>query len=330
MSKPEDAGREPSWVPARAVVRAPRRETDWNTTIIAAGSFLLHFGALSSIYSDWTDPIVDEGLTIARLVETARDLPTAPEIETSKEETPETAAPRPADKPGATSTLPKKTGESGSSGISGKRPTQDSAAAIADQMARLDAEMLATLNSTGPATDRVLRDGVLPLEDLVDVENRAASYRPGISFGPSTTRIPGESTSTLSDLGRTGNGDPPVGSGSARAVRPPPSSGRIGVGDPAVGDVPGAAGVIAGLQGAFRRCYTKGLELDPGMRGGVRVTARIGPNGEVVSAGTSVSGTVSGAVAACMAGKISGAQFSPPTGGGTATLVVPITVVPQQ
>jgi hypothetical protein len=31
-----------------------------------------------------------------------------------------------------------------------------------------------------------------------------------------------------------------------------------------------------------------------------------------------------------MAGKIYGAQFSPPTGGGTATLVVPITVVPQQ
>lgn len=330
MSKPDDAGREPSWVPARAVVRAPRREVDWNTTIIAAGSFLLHFGAFSSIYSDWTDPIVDDGLTIARLVETARELPTAPEIETQKEEEPEHSKPSPSEKPGATATLPAKTsGERGSGGISGKRPAPDSAAGIADEMAKLDAEMLATLNSNGPATDRVLREGVLPLKDLADVENRAASYRPGISFGPSTTRVPGESTGTLADLGRPGGGDPPIGSGSARAVRPPPSSGRIGVGDPASGDVPGASGVIAGLQGAFRRCYMAGLRDDPEMKGSVRITVKIGPNGEVMSASPTPSGTVSAKVASCMAGKIAGAQFARPTGGGTATLLVPISVIPQ-
>ncbi|HVY46996.1 MAG TPA: energy transducer TonB, partial [Minicystis sp.] len=32
-------------------------EIDWTTTIIAAFSFLFHFGAVGSIYSDWMDPV---------------------------------------------------------------------------------------------------------------------------------------------------------------------------------------------------------------------------------------------------------------------------------
>ncbi|HSU39135.1 MAG TPA: energy transducer TonB, partial [Polyangiaceae bacterium] len=33
---------------------------DWNTTMIAALSFLIHFLALGSIYSDWLDPVIDD------------------------------------------------------------------------------------------------------------------------------------------------------------------------------------------------------------------------------------------------------------------------------
>ena len=36
-------------------------------TIIAAFSFLLHFGLVGALYSDWTDPIVDEGISVGTL-----------------------------------------------------------------------------------------------------------------------------------------------------------------------------------------------------------------------------------------------------------------------
>ena len=42
-------------------------DIDWTTTIIAAFSFLFHFGAVGSIYSDWMDPIVDGQLRTYRV-----------------------------------------------------------------------------------------------------------------------------------------------------------------------------------------------------------------------------------------------------------------------
>src|SRR4029079_17934061 len=33
---------------------------DWNTTIIAALSFLFHFMLLGAVYSDWLDPGIDD------------------------------------------------------------------------------------------------------------------------------------------------------------------------------------------------------------------------------------------------------------------------------
>jgi hypothetical protein len=75
----------------------------------------------------------------------------------------------------------------------------------------------------------------------------------------------------------------------------------------------------------FRRCYQNGLDReDPEMAGSVRVTARIGPNGEVVSTSTAIGGTVSGTVAACIASKVAGAQFSAPKNGQGAVLAIPV------
>ena len=48
--------------------------------------------------------------------------------------------------------------------------------------------------------------------------------------------------------------------------------------------------VVAGMAAGFRRCYNNGLKEDPNMKGSVRVTARIGPNGEVLSASASGGG----------------------------------------
>src|SRR5262252_10634229 len=37
-------------------------QIDWNLTIIAAFSFLLHFGLIGAMYSDWMDPVVNEDI----------------------------------------------------------------------------------------------------------------------------------------------------------------------------------------------------------------------------------------------------------------------------
>ena len=41
-------------------------------TIIAAFSFLFHFGMVGAIYSDWMDPVVDDELDIAGLIDSVK------------------------------------------------------------------------------------------------------------------------------------------------------------------------------------------------------------------------------------------------------------------
>jgi TonB family protein len=81
------------------------------------------------------------------------------------------------------------------------------------------------------------------------------------------------------------------------------------------------------MRGALRACYKRALDEDPNMHGTVRVTASIAPNGEVKSVQPAASGLSSNMVA-CVTRVVRGAQFSAPEGGG-ATLVIPMTFVPQ-
>src|ERR1700722_13172001 len=64
-------------------------QIDWSLTIIAAFSFLLHFGLVGGMYSDWMDPVVNDDLSAAlvHMVQT----PEPPPIETA-EETPTASA----------------------------------------------------------------------------------------------------------------------------------------------------------------------------------------------------------------------------------------------
>lgn len=92
-------------------------------------------------------------------------------------------------------------------------------------------------------------------------------------------------------------------------------------------EIPGLAKVIGGLQGGFRRCYQAGLDREsPDMAGGVRVTVKIGPNGDVMSTSAAPSGNLSSSVVACMVGKIRGAQFPKTPSGAPAVFVVPISM----
>ena len=64
-------------------------QIDWSLTIIAAFSFLLHFGLVGAMYSDWMDPVVNDDLTAGLLDMVQKTVP--PPIETA-EETPTASA----------------------------------------------------------------------------------------------------------------------------------------------------------------------------------------------------------------------------------------------
>ncbi|HEY4117481.1 MAG TPA: AgmX/PglI C-terminal domain-containing protein [Byssovorax sp.] len=95
------------------------------------------------------------------------------------------------------------------------------------------------------------------------------------------------------------------------------------------GTVTNAPVVVSGMGAGLRRCYNKGLSTeDPGMRGSVRVTASVGPNGEVVSVTATDSPGLSPAVLSCVKARVASAQFSEPPS-GHATLKFVVTLLPR-
>ncbi len=318
-------------------------DIDWRTSVIAAFSFLVHFGAVGSIYSDWMDPVVDDEVETAQILESVRQLPAPPPIERPKDDSvsakPVTAASAVARSEASTggARTPRSGGGGGSATSAGGSSISDARVRqLSAQMASLELQVLTGLSGNGPATASVLGlSGDLPLGMLDSVAASPLGSRPGTVAG---LDLGGRVGAPLRPGAITRGplpGDPaPVvsmGPGSAASVRPPPG-GAVAVPGPTVigGEVPNAPGTVAGMGAGFRRCYYNGLNReDPTMRGTVRITAKIGPNGEVLSASATGGGTLSATVIGCMRARVASAQFSAPTGGG-ATLIIPITVIPQQ
>lgn len=109
---------------------------------------------------------------------------------------------------------------------------------------------------------------------------------------------------------------------------PPRANASVGGASLSGGSVSNAGAVVAGMAAGFRRCYQRGLAEDETMKGSVRVTAKIGPNGEVQSASPSEGGGLSNVVKGCVAGVVSSRTFAPPDG-GSATIVIPVSFFPQ-
>ena len=310
-------------------------DIDWTTTIIAAFSFLFHFGLIGSIYSDWMDPVVDDQINVQQLIDSVKQLPAPPPVEDQKEQvdanaTATAAATVAADK------APSPSKATGAKGDTGAKVNDQKAAQIANELNALDVAMLSTLNSNGASTDRVLSGSDMPLSLLDDAAaSNAAAGKGGneglhLGNGAGYTGRPGEAGGNgLQGLANTGKGEAPTSGG--QATKPKGPTGSVGVGGANVsgGSVANAGSVVAGMAAGFRRCYNKGLQENPDMKGTVRITAKIGPNGEVLSASPSPGGgNLSGTVIGCVASRVSSAQFSPPDGGG-ATVVIPVSFQPQ-
>lgn len=305
---------------------------DWSLTIIAAFSFLLHFGIVGAMYSDWMDPVVGDDFNVGNLVDMMKNIPPPAVTETPEVNPVATAT---ATATAAAANAPKGGGaggaKGGSAGRSAGQVSDQKAAALAAQADAMQMQMLAALNGGSSVQGALNRSDIPP----VDLSGAAASNA-GISHGSGDLKIGGGGSPVqgggkgggLAGIGGGTKGDGTGGgAGTETKVAGPTGVAQVG-GSTATVPISDADRVIAGLRARFRSCYQTGLNSDPGMSGKVLISARVGPNGEVQSADVASNSGLSPSVASCIAGVVKRATFSAPGGGGS-TLQIPVTFVQQ-
>src|SRR5262245_62010152 len=217
---------------------------DWPTTVIAAFSFLVHFCAIGSIYSDWLDPVVDYDVNVSGLVESIKSLPAPPPVEEPEQPAPEKQAQQEAPKAEA----PKPTPKASPTPAGKEHVSKAQAAAISNELESLEMATLAALSGVGPATANVLRSGEVPTSAL----DAAAASEAGVSSSGATglklggaggTVRPGAVGGGLASIGATGKAAG-GGSGTTAVVKGPKGSASIGDASVAGGTVSDAARVV--------------------------------------------------------------------------------------
>lgn len=296
---------------------------DWPTTFIAAVSFLLHFLAIGALYSDWLDPIVDEELNVAGLIDSVKALPPPPPVEEQN-----TAVNAEADTKGDVKEEKK---ASGSAGKGAGKMSAAAKAALSNDLEQMEMATLGALTSAGPAVSGVLRGGEVPTGALDAAAASGAGVGSGagdLKFGGGGGAIrPGMAGGGLGAIGATGKGA--GGEGKAAAVQGPKGNASVGGASVSGGAVSNAAAVVARMRAGFRACYQRGLAENPDAQGQIRLTIRVGPGGEVAGVNAVPSGTLPGSVVDCVKSRASAARFDAPEG-GAAAILVPVTFVKQQ
>lgn len=304
---------------------------DWRLTIIAAFSFLLHFGIVGAMYSDWVDDVVADDLNVAGIIDMMKNIPPPPAVEVPETNPQVATTPTAA----ATTAAPKGGGAGGAKGgAAGHNAGQVSdarAAALAAQADAMQMQLLAALNG-GSSVQGALNRSDQPLSDLsgaaasnAGVSNSSGDLKIGGGGGPVQAGGKGGGLSNIG--GGTKGSTTGAGAGNETKVAGPTGVAQVG-GSTATVPVSDADRVIAGLRPRFRSCYQTGLNSDPSMSGKVVISAQIGPNGEVSSANVASNTGLSPSVAACIASAVKRATFSPPGGSGS-TLSIPVTFVQQ-
>lgn len=303
-------------------------QIDWTLTIIAAFTFLIHFGFVGAMYSDWMDPVVADDMSVAGLVDMMKSIPAPPAPET----------PEPATTATATSTAPSETKQTANSGQkantggnAGKGAVSDTkAAALSAQAEQMQMAMLASL-AGGSAVQGALNRSDIPPVDLSGAAASGAGVSPGagdLKFGGGGSPVQGGGKGAgLAGIGGGTGAGAQTGAGQERKVEGPKGDAQTGATTASV-PVSDADRVIAGLRPKFKACYQKGLNSDPSMAGRVVIAAKVSPNGEVDSANVSTNTGLSQEVASCIARAVRNAQFAAPGGGGS-QLQIPVTFVQQ-
>lgn len=306
---------------------------DWAMTVIGAMSFLMHFGAIGSFYSDWGDKIIDDQASVGGLVERIHRLPPPPVEPVPEQATPDdTKAPDKAPEKTVKNDAPRRTDraetrEAKNDGPPGKQPmTKSQAAALMAQLDRSDVATVGALTNTRASTDGVLKEGNVPtdrLDGLVASEGGVGHTGPGglKMNGPGTgPMVPGTGQNGLSQMGSKSGADGTTKTSGTQQTVAGPVARMDGGGKVTVGKVSGAESTLAGARGRVRACYQSGLSSNGDMEGRVTFTISISGTGAISSVATTPSGTISGGVNGCIQGVLRGLRFDPPEGGTGATL----------
>ncbi|WP_394837706.1 AgmX/PglI C-terminal domain-containing protein [Pendulispora rubella] len=292
------------------------RQIDWDLTILAAFSFLLHFGLVGALCSDWMDPAVDEGVVV-RLVDPSPSIP-QPVTETPAE--PTQVAPDDVPKSAAAKSAAAK-------GAHGAPAPRDDGAALAESAEAMRLQMIGAFR-TGPAVQKALDRGELPTIDLTPAaKSGAAVTGDEIHVAGNPVVRPGAGRNDLAAIGNRRIGDRD-GAGHATETKGP-SLGEAHI-DPPTWSAPvaDAERVVLSLRPRFRGCYQRGLNTDPEMAGAVTIVAKVAPNGEVLEAEPSRATGLSSDVIACIQRVVRNAQFTAPGGTGSA-VQIPVKFVRQ-
>ncbi len=314
-------------------------QIDWTFTIVAAFSFLLHFGLAGAVNSDWFDAPYDDEADALAVIQAAKDRPTPP-IEEKKEEAPDPNADKEkvdetkkGPEPAKASTKPAggggapgpKGGGTGSGNLSAKQ-----GAALSNELDQLEMKALGSLGGTGPAQSSIMKPGQSAADSSLDavaakgggVDTSGTGLKTGTSGGGPIG--PGQGGGNgLTKIGSTGGGGGGGGGGGDKSseVKAPTGDATSG---PATGggNVKDVDSVIARNRWRFKACYNKALASDPTAGGTVKVLVKVGEGGEVVSA-SSASSTATPDLTNCIVNSFRAMKFSAPDG-GSATFTAPV------
>lgn len=300
---------------------------DWNLVVLCALSFLVHFGFVGAMLSDWMDAPVAEDVasarTLAALVDDTRVLPT-----TAVEQPTTTTEAR----SGSASDAPSRSASAKSkpSAARATAPSPADAERLAARAEQLRLDLLESLNH-GPAIARTLDGRDVPLPDLsgpARSEIGARRATDALDLGSRSGGVVGpDAQKSGLDRLATREGTASDRAGAERGVAAPRSVAEIGhvEGTSTIGD---GERVVASLRVRFRRCYERGLAVEPSLAGSVTLVANVGANGEVTAAEPAGDSTLGPAVTACLVNVVKSANFAPPGGAG-ARLRIPIKFVQQ-
>ncbi len=295
---------------------------DWRLTMIVALSFLAHFGLIGAMYSDWSDPVIDDARTVKSLIDLAPRVP-APPIEPAPEISSDDAKMAPPlraplnrnEKPRYSSFETPKS-----------RAPVDDTAALVDRAERIRISMMMSFgreSAVQKAIDRDLPPIVLPHADANVTSDRDLSLRTDAPLAPTRNHMDlsahvSAHAEAHDHVTATAPSNGPTPSFSVDVSVPTQSAA-----------VPSVERTIAQLRPAFRRCYEQGLQTNSGMAGAVTMRIKIRPNGEVESAVSIANSGLSPEVAQCISRRIQLTQFEAPHGAGS-SIEVPVKFVKQR
>jgi hypothetical protein len=300
-------------------------QIDWNLTIIAAFSFLLHFGFVGAMYSDWMDPVVNDDITAGLIDMVQKTIP--PSVETA--ETPAASATATETTPSPVKEAPKPTAAQSKAAAAAAEAKQ--VAGLLNEADQARIAILGALNG-GPNINGAMKDDNGAPVDLNSLANRQGGISntggnglnlPGGAGGPIQ---PGKGRD-LASLRGSETGGASTSAGVATKVVP---VGNVEYGGSSMSvPVSNAEAVIRSqIQPGAKRCYQKGLETDPSQSGKLVILIKVAPSGEVDSVTAASNSGLSAQVASCIQGVARRAKFDAPGANGS-TISVPFSFLKQ-